>query len=176
VAPTETFNINIRIINQNACPSDSFTIKSVCMGHTKTLGTGTIGAAGTPAGTVDRSYPVTAQDLAGKTFTQDEYLAPCTIQVYNGAGQLTNTWPWPAAPYTIAVLVGGPPPQCTEDATKCVGTDLYTCVGGQWLLSEANSPQCSGGGGETQIPWKWIAIGAGGIVGVVLIAKGIKGG
>jgi hypothetical protein len=222
VAPDETFNINIRIVNQNACPSDSFTIKSVCMGHTKTLGTGSIGAAGTPGGTVDRSYPVTAQDLAGKTFTEDSYLDPTTIQVYNGAGQLTDSWPWPAQPYTVAVLVGGGgggTGNLTGIVKDNTGAPLagvsVTCTGGSAVTNETgdyaiyslpvksysvkfsrsgygdvtktayiydgqdttlNVAMTAGGGGATEIPWKWIAIGAGGLVGVILVAKGLKGG
>ena len=31
---------------------------------------------------------------------------------------------------------------CTEGAKKCVGADLYTCINGKWVLTEANSPTC----------------------------------
>lgn len=33
--------------------------------------------------------------------------------------------------------------ECSPDGiTKCVGFDLYTCVGGKWVLTETNSPSC----------------------------------
>ena len=35
-----------------------------------------------------------------------------------------------------------PPPECIEGATKCVGYDLYKCIGGKWQLVERNSEQC----------------------------------
>jgi hypothetical protein len=31
---------------------------------------------------------------------------------------------------------------CTEGTKKCVGADLYTCINGKWVLTEANSPTC----------------------------------
>ena len=31
---------------------------------------------------------------------------------------------------------------CTEGETKCVGYDLYKCIGGKWQLVERNSEQC----------------------------------
>ena len=31
---------------------------------------------------------------------------------------------------------------CTEGTTKCVGTDLYSCVGGTWQMTEHNSTTC----------------------------------
>ena len=31
---------------------------------------------------------------------------------------------------------------CREGAYKCVGTDLYTCVNGKWMLTEEDSPYC----------------------------------
>ena len=39
-------------------------------------------------------------------------------------------------------FVKGKPPECTEGDTKCVGYDLYTCVNGEWKLTEENSPTC----------------------------------
>lgn len=35
------------------------------------------------------------------------------------------------------------PPSCSpEGSTQCFGYDLYTCTGGQWVLTEQNSPSC----------------------------------
>ena len=31
---------------------------------------------------------------------------------------------------------------CTEDATKCIGLNLFTCEDGTWVLTEKNSPEC----------------------------------
>lgn len=37
------------------------------------------------------------------------------------------------------------PEPCTpEGATKCIGTTLFTCKDGIWVLTEKNSPECQG--------------------------------
>lgn len=37
-----------------------------------------------------------------------------------------------------------PPPECSPDGcTKCKDNDLYTCIDGNWILTEENSPECS---------------------------------
>jgi len=43
----------------------------------------------------------------------------------------------------IALAKKKPPiPECTEGATACIGTDLYTCVSGKWTLTEEDSLTC----------------------------------
>lgn len=49
---------------------------------------------------------------------------------------------------------------CSEGSTKCVGTDLYQCSAGQWVLKESNSATCP----TTPIP---------NILPIVLIAAGV---
>ena len=76
-----------------------------------------------------------------------------------------------------------PPPECDDGETMCAGTDLYTCVDGEWQLTERNAAQCYTPPippGEGQFPWKWVGIGGlGGLaLGVLLLllpGKGSKG-
>lgn len=55
---------------------------------------------------------------------------------------------------------------CTEGDTKCIGSDLYECINGQWQIVEEASPECIG-------PWPWwapyVAIAGAVVVGIAAI-------
>jgi len=49
---------------------------------------------------------------------------------------------------------------CTNEDTRCFGTDLYECQNNEWVLIEENSPRC------TEFDW-WPIIVAAGAIGAV---------
>jgi len=53
---------------------------------------------------------------------------------------------------TTISAVFQPAGACKEGETKCVGTDLYVCQGGQWVLKEKDSPECK------KLPIDWAKI------------------
>ncbi|GAH80117.1 unnamed protein product, partial [marine sediment metagenome] len=92
------------------------------------------------------------------------------------------SWDWGAQGWvladtkTVTIVPSGvpptPPPECdTPGATQCFGADLYTCVAGEWDLTEANSPECEAPPPTPMgIDWKWVALGGGAIVAALIIA------
>lgn len=92
------------------------------------------------------------------------------------------SWDWGAQGWvladtkTVTIVPSGvpptPPPECdTPGATQCFGADLYTCVAGEWYLTEANSPECEAPPPTPMgIDWKWVALGGGAIVAALIIA------
>ena len=69
---------------------------------------------------------------------------------------------------------------CTEGETKCVGYDLYKCIGGKWQLVERNSEQCGyqppsppPAPGIPEIPpWAVLVAAGAGLIGMYLIFGG----
>jgi len=94
VAPTESFNIKLRLINQNE-HEGPYSIGCLCKGSYQELITGNI----TGLATKDLTIPVTANQLAQHQITEDQYLG-FTITV-NNEEQETDRW----TPAAIAVLV-----------------------------------------------------------------------
>ena len=91
------------------------------------------------------------------------------------------SWDWSQAGWvladtrTVTITPSGvpptPPPECdTPGATKCFGADLYTCVAGEWDLTEADSPECEATP-SAGFDWKWVALGGGALVAALLIGK-----
>jgi len=79
-----------------------------------------------------------------------------------------------AATRAVTIVPSGvpptPPTECdTPGATQCFGADgadLYTCIAGEWVLAEANSPECEAPKG---FDWRWIALGGGAIIAVIIL-------
>lgn len=94
VAPNEQFNINLRIENTNDS-SGYYSLWTLCEGHDHKLGEGTIGAHQT----VNRSFTVTANQIANKEITESRYLS-FSARVRNEE-EVTDTWPAPS----LAVIV-----------------------------------------------------------------------
>jgi len=73
-------------------------------------------------------------------------------------------WVGPLDTKTKTIVPTGIPPPPEEcdipGATQCVGADLYTCTAGEWILTEANSPECPPKGFD----WKWVALGSGALL------------
>lgn len=94
VAPNEQFTINLRIKNTNDS-SGPYSLWTLCEGHDRQLGTGNIG----PGQTTDRSFTVTANQLANREITSSQHLY-FSARVRNEE-QETDSWGAP----TIAVIV-----------------------------------------------------------------------
>ena len=61
------------------------------------------------------------------------------------------------------------PPTCTEGQTKCVGTDLYICQNGRWVLKEKDSPECKP---APEIDWtKILPIALIAILGIAIVEE-----
>lgn len=115
VAPNEQFNINIRIENQSE-GGGPYSIGCFCEGKYLELGTGTIAGGGI----VNRTFPVTANQLTQKQITSPQWLS-FSIAVNNEEGE-TDKWT-PAAIY-----VSGPDNGDTATLTGRV-TDKETGQG-----------------------------------------------
>ena len=62
-------------------------------------------------------------------------------------------------------------PECIEGATKCVGRNLYKCVGGYWTLEQMNAPECIEEEGDI-LAWlkeHWYVPAGAGIIGAALL-------
>ena len=58
--------------------------------------------------------------------------------------------------------------ECTEGETKCIGTDLYECRNGQWVLVEKDSPKCK----KPPIDWtKILPIALIAILGIAIVEE-----
>lgn len=208
VSPTEKFDIKIRIENQNEYEG-KYIIDCLCEGKGQELDSGTISGNGK----VDKTFRVTANQLAQYSITESQYLA-FTIVVYNDEDE-TDRW----TPAAIAVIVEVPETadlsgRVTDKKTGDVlagvsistagysaSTDSsghYSLEGlepgiydikfskaGYWeetksktlrvglntlnlAMTPATEPQPSA------FPWALLGVGAAGIIGIVLIAQGIK--
>ena len=92
------------------------------------------------------------------------------------------SWDWGAvgwvlaATRTVTIVPSGvpptPPPECdVPGAAQCFGFDLYTCEGGEWVLTEANCPECEAPPAEGDFPWKWVALGGGALLAGAIIFR-----
>lgn len=91
------------------------------------------------------------------------------------------SWDWGtqgwvlAATRTVTITPTGvpptPPPECdVPGATQCFGADLYTCIAGEWVLTEADSPECVAPPPKV-IDWKWVALGGGALLAGAIIFR-----
>ena len=86
------------------------------------------------------------------------------------------TWEGPVTTESITIYPLGT--HCTPGETVCDGPDLYKCRadGSGWYLFQANSSVCANGNGNgngndepgAEVPWMWIAIGAG-VIGAIAL-------
>lgn len=66
---------------------------------------------------------------------------------------------------------GVPPPPCSPGEMKCVGSDLYGCIDGEWALVQENAPECVLPP-EKKFPWVAAAlIGGGAAIAIAAATK-----
>lgn len=132
VEPTESFNINLRLANQNE-HEGPYSIGCFCEGKYQDLATGNIAGGGTK----DLTIPVTANKLAQRQITEDQYLG-FTITV-NNEEQETDRW----TPAAIAVLAGAEPDTADLSGTvkdKATGAALAgVAVAADGVSTKTNS-------------------------------------
>ena len=95
VAPNEQFTLNLRIKNTSSEGQGPYSLWTLCEGHDRQLGTGNIG----PNETINRSFPVTANQLVNRQITESQHLY-FSARVRNEEEE-TDSWGAP----TIAVIV-----------------------------------------------------------------------
>lgn len=132
VKPSETFSINVRIVNQTA-DAGAYFIGCICEGKSLDLGQGTISGNGT----VNRTFNVTANQLAQRAITESQMLG-FSITVENEEHE-TDRW----TPAGIAVIVTDPEPvadlsgRATDKNTGAGIAAVTVAIGG--LRTSTNS-------------------------------------
>lgn len=106
------------------------------------------------------SNPTNPGKVAGSEWTHDINASESFHSV--------NTFGGITAAFNGIITVGHitADPTCSPDGIfQCQGVDLYKCVGGNWVLEQADSPDC-------ELP-QWVIpaaiIGAGSIVGIAVL-------
>jgi hypothetical protein len=97
VAPNESFDIKVTIVNQNQY-SGAYKIDCYCSGNKTNLVTGTIGGNATKI----QTFSVMASQLANQEFTESQYIFP-EIAVSNSGGETDR---WPLAEIAVIVIPG----------------------------------------------------------------------
>jgi len=130
VTPDEAFHVIIKVCNKyydSGCPADLY-----C----KVTWTDRNQVLVDKRETVECYSCLSTVDIYFTAISEDMHL---NIEVGHKSFQPPYNWVVDETRDITIVVV-----ECEDEETKCIGTDLYKCVDGKWVLYKRGAPECMG--------------------------------